>query len=129
MTTNKSEKKELIEACEVLAELLAKYCHHKNCKYIYKCPAKHPKCKQKLELDTAIAWRLSKKLHSAVLVLTSTDREPKKHEKQQLLELVGGLELAREVLHLHKEQYQELYYLLISGVTSYITETIKLYTL
>jgi len=52
------------EALENIRKELLKYCHHKKCRFFVFCPANHPKCKKKLGLDTAIAWRVARHIVS-----------------------------------------------------------------
>lgn len=47
------------EQRKLLNELVHKlqmYCHVQGCEQPERCPECHPECRQKLELDTAIAW-------------------------------------------------------------------------
>ena len=48
---------------EIRKELL-KYCHHKKCLLPERCPTDHPKCKKKLAIDIAIAWRAAQHIAS-----------------------------------------------------------------
>jgi len=52
------------EALKNIRKELLKYCHHKKCRFFVRCPTDHPKCKKKLGLDTAIAWRVARHIVS-----------------------------------------------------------------
>ena len=52
------------EMLEKIKEELLKYCHHENCLLPEQCPKRHPRCKKKLGLDTAVAWRAAQNITS-----------------------------------------------------------------
>jgi len=52
------------EALKEVRKELLKYCHHKKCRFPERCPTDHPKCKKKLGIDTAIAWRAAQHIAS-----------------------------------------------------------------
>jgi hypothetical protein len=61
---------------------LEKFCHHEDCmEYSNTCPASsnHPKCKEKLGLETALAWRAKTALgvfKTCAIQITEIDCDP-----------------------------------------------------
>jgi len=57
-----TKSKDYREICEKLDQFryaLAAYCHDENCKEVYECPYHNEKCRQRLGLDTSLAWEAS----------------------------------------------------------------------
>ena len=76
---------------------LVEYCHDKDCTDIWRCPRDHEKCKDKLDLDTAIAWRTNLLIKDILI---------KYIDKETAFALFF---LGWSIVEFHKEKYKELY--------------------
>ena len=74
-----------------IVKLLRGYCHHPKCRHVNDCPTRHPKCKERLGLDTAIAWKAIYKLRGG--------------DKNCLYAL-------KDILEYHWEKYQRLIWII-----------------
>ena len=74
-----------------IIDLLRGYCHHPQCRHTKSCPQRHTKCRDRLGLDTAIAWK-------AVFKLDNNDK--------------GALYILKDVLEYHWEKYRRLIWLI-----------------
>jgi len=82
------------------ADKLLAYCHSPECPDIGTCPGEHEKCKDRLDLDTAIAWIAGKIAYSIIL-------------HSQISEAaVIRLDILEEVIRLHGDKYHKLLILL-----------------
>jgi len=92
------------EMLEKIKEEFLKYCHHENCLFPEQCPKRHPKCKEKLGLDTAVAWRAAQN----IIFLLSEERTSYR-TIQTYLTHINEL---YAVITLHSEEFPKLYRLL-----------------
>ncbi len=55
------DKKEEYHKAKVreIERRLRAYCHVEGCLEVYDCPEYHEKCKEKLDLDTSLAWQMA----------------------------------------------------------------------
>ena len=83
-----------------------KLCHDKNCRYTSRCPTFHPKCAQRLGLNTAIVWEARR--------LLLWFKENDETHDGVIKVAIGVLGLACGSLHYHKELYPKEYKLLQS---------------
>ena len=96
-----------VEAIKTLLEeqrrKLLQYCHHKECKLIYECPWEHKSCKEKLDLNTAIAW-IAGYLISRILLDEAFIEDLHTHH--------SIFQYLYTIVHLHNTQYPLLHRLL-----------------
>ena len=64
---HKKRRAELIKSLE-------KYCHHPKCRDYRYCPNNHPKCRERLGLDTSIAWSTKTFLSRATVFYFNSDQ-------------------------------------------------------
>jgi len=94
----------IYKGLERTKEQLLRYCHHKDCCSLGQCPDRHPKCKEKLGLDTAIAW-------CAAQHITSLLKEERMNDHVTLLYLTC-INTLLNVVALHSREFSQLYRLL-----------------
>ena len=106
---------EFIEDLEFYNIKLRKYCHNKDCSYIYDCPENHKKCKDKLGLNTSIAWIIANKLRGFIVNYKVYDKRKCIAIKHKLFkELYISLNTLRIVVSFHARKYPKLYSFLSS---------------
>ena len=93
---------------------LRKYCHNENCRHYYICPEEHKKCKDKLNLDTSIAWVIASSLSIFIpsYVHYSDNNRPRSVKYELLNKLSNKLHTLKVVVSFHTKKYPELYDLL-----------------
>jgi len=94
----------IYKGLEKTKEQLLRYCHHKDCCSLRQCPSRHPKCKEKLGLDTAIAW-------CAAQHITSLLKEERMNDHIALSYLTC-INTLLDVVALHSKEFPLLYRLL-----------------
>ncbi len=62
--------KEIIRKLDHQIMKFYEFCHIKDCKDILVCPERHVKCKEKLDIETAIAWRVATHTSKLIDILT-----------------------------------------------------------
>lgn len=75
MTRKRPIRKPPLEELQEVVLKLRKYAHHPNCPDTLRCPAGHPDCKEKLGLDTAMAWDLADEVTKILNYIPSAKRE------------------------------------------------------
>jgi hypothetical protein len=103
--------RETFKELKQLEIALVKYCHSNNCRYYFHCPKNHPKCNEKLDLHTAIAWALSTNIQYVMV----QDRYIKFWCDNRLVSCIRKvkrfiieIEHNETILSYHNSQYQNL---------------------
>jgi len=81
-----------------IVDLLRGYCHHPKCRHIRSCPKQHDKCKSRLGLDTAIAWKASLEFCSGDNDELYTLRDALEYHSKEYSRLIWLIQLAIDYL-------------------------------
>ncbi|RLB06437.1 MAG: hypothetical protein DRG83_00210 [Deltaproteobacteria bacterium] len=115
LKVNPSEKYE--EVCEKLNHLcraFAMYCHAENCKEIYECPFHKKECRQKLGLDTSLAWEVKSLLSYIRFSLRfQSELEIIKKDVRIVWYIISVLQ---SIIYRHFDEFKGLGYLLNNTV-------------
>ena len=95
-------------------ERFRKYCHDERCEDIFTCPRGHENCCGKLDLDTAIAWIISKDIKYLNIVIEDfiEGYADNKDLKYAFDELYLSYKKCISIVAFHNDGYLELYELL-----------------
>jgi len=108
-----------LDHLEFYREKLVEYCHSEDCTKLSECPEQHEKCKEKLGLDTAIAWEL----HIYISKYISTVNRPSYYNKlvkeRMFKSLYIATSFAIDIVRLHKDKYKTLFNILSELFYSY----------
>jgi len=112
---NPSERyEEICEKLDRLCDSFAMYCHAEGCKEIHFCPYHKEECRQKLGLDTSLAWEAKSLLSYIRLSLKShSESEVFKKDVKIAWYMISALQ---SIVWRHLEKFKELGYLLNDAV-------------
>ncbi len=88
-----------------LIKELRAYCHAPHCRFLTSCPSLHKKCKEKLGLDTAIAWQAANLLE----------------EVREVSNIIPQINQLRYIVLQHSLRYHKLA-ILLQDVCDYLSK-------
>lgn len=106
-----------IKQLEKIELLFKSLCHHKNCKYIMKCPTHSKKCKRNLNYFTGILWKLSMDCSYIQYVLSKLIRNYRNIDRQQCFPLEETFEDLIFKLVINFKIFRKRFYLVFSGTS------------
>ena len=101
---------------ERLMVRFAKYCHAPSCERYFFCPINHRECYKRLDLDTAIAWRIYKTLRKVYRIF---EMDYPDFNDQKINQLIGALD---SLTNLSKAIYLNSYNYKYKSLTALVEE-------
>jgi len=112
-------KVQLLDYSEFYREKLVEYCHSEECTKLLECPEQHEKCKEKLGLDTAIAWELYRHISKYMTTVNQPSYYNELVKERMFKSLYIATTFAVNIVRLHKDKYKTLFNILCELLQSY----------
>lgn len=100
------EDNEIINKIKTYQTQLLRYCHHPDCNEIHECPKDHKWCDLNLDLDTAIAWTVTRLINNLIMQLEKQDSVDSKYRTTK--EYLKKLDLIVFIIDHHRNRYENL---------------------
>jgi len=108
-----------LDHLEFYREKLVEYCHSKDCTKLMECPEQHEKCKEKLGLDTAIAWELCRHITKYIATVDQLFYYNQLVKETMFESLYIATTFAINIVRLHEDKYKTLFNILCELFWSY----------